>query len=86
MKPIIDTLKNVGMLTQFIGLRLTCYTNSKMFTWFGEETKSFESFFTIEANILFFHQNFLTLLIMKAWVMPYNIGSPVLALGAKLVK
>jgi hypothetical protein len=68
MKPIIDTLKNLGMLTQFIGLKLACYTNPKMFEWFGEETKSFENFFTIEANILLFHQSFLTSLIMKAWV------------------
>ena len=39
-----------------------------MFTWFGEETKSFETFFTIEANILLFQQSFLTSLIMKAWI------------------
>ena len=39
-----------------------------MFSWFEEETKSFENFFTIEANILLFHQNFLTNLVMKAWI------------------
>jgi hypothetical protein len=68
MRPIIDTLKRVGMLTQFIGLRLTCYTDPKMFAWFGEEAESYEQFFTIEANILLFHQTFLTSLIMKAWI------------------
>ena len=68
MNPIIDSLKKLGVLTQFIGLKLTCYTNPKMFTWFKEEVKAFENFFTIEANILLFHRNFLTSLIMKAWI------------------
>lgn len=68
LAPIFTTLKETGLLTQFIGLKLTCYTNPQMFAWFNEEVKSYESFFTIEANILLFHRNFLTTLMMKSWV------------------
>ena len=60
IEPIIDACRNVSMLTQFIGLKLTCYTNPKMFDWFHENVKSFENSFTIEANILMFHKSFLT--------------------------
>ncbi|RMZ94245.1 hypothetical protein BpHYR1_015836, partial [Brachionus plicatilis] len=49
--PIINTLSDVGMMTQFIELKLNCYTNPKMFDWFEESEKSYEEFFTIEANI-----------------------------------
>lgn len=39
-----------------------------MFNWFGETSQNYEDFFTIEANILIFSRNFLTTLMMKAWV------------------
>lgn len=68
LSPIVNSLKKTSMLTQFIGLDLVCYTNPRMFEWFGETKASYEQFYTIEANILLFHKNFLTLLIMKAWV------------------
>ena len=68
ISPIIESLKNVGMLTQFIELKLNCYTNPKMFDWFHETKDNYEDFFTIEANILLFHRSFITSLIMKAWV------------------
>ena len=51
-----------------IFLDLNCYTNPKMFEWFGEKSESYKLFYTIEANILLFHQNFLTSLLMKSWV------------------
>ena len=62
--------EDVGLLTQFIGLKLLCYTNPRMFDWFGEKnaTVDYADFFTIEANILLFHKNFLGSLLMKAWV------------------
>lgn len=68
LSPIIESLKDVGMLTQYIELKLNCYTNPKMFNWFHETKDSYEDFFTIEANILLFHRSFITSLIMKAWV------------------
>ncbi len=37
-------------------------------TWFGENVDDFENFDTIEANILYFTNNFITALVMKAWV------------------
>jgi hypothetical protein len=39
-----------------------------MMTWFGENVDDFENFDTIEANILYFTNNFITALVMKAWV------------------
>lgn len=66
--PIVNSCTDVGMLTQYIGLKLVCYTNPKMFEWFEEESKSYEDFFTIEANILMFHRSFLTSILMKAWI------------------
>lgn len=68
IKPVIDSVRKVGLLTQYIYLRLLHYTRPGMFTWFKESPDSFKDFFTIEANILFFHNNFLTKLIMKAWL------------------
>jgi len=66
--PIIDTLRNIGFLTQYIFLRLVDYTNPQMFKWFEETADMYTNFWTIEANILFFHNNFLTKLLMKAWI------------------
>lgn len=66
--PIVNTCSEVGMLTQYIGLKLTCYTHPMMFRWFDESPSSYENFFTIEANILMFHQSFLTSILMKAWI------------------
>lgn len=68
LEPVLSTLRQVGLLTQYIGLKLTCYTNPLQFNWFGEEASSYKDFDTIEANILFFHRNFLSSLIVKAWV------------------
>jgi hypothetical protein len=68
LQPLVNTLRDVGLLTQYIGLKLNCYTNPKQFEWFGETAKSYQDFYTIEANILFFHRNFITTLMMKAWV------------------
>ena len=47
---------------------LTSYTNPKMFEWFHESSQTFEKFFTIEANIFFFYQNFINALLIKFWV------------------
>ncbi len=66
--PVIDTLREIGFLTQYIYLRLVQYTNPLMFEWFEETVDVYKQFWTIEANILFFHNNFLTQLLMKAWV------------------
>ncbi len=65
---MIEALRNVGLLTQFIGLKLNCYTNPKMYEWFGETNKTYEGFYTIEANILLFYRNFITILMMKGWL------------------
>ncbi len=65
---IAKTCKETGLLTQFIGLRFNCYTNPAMFDWFNENPDSYEHLNTIEANILFFTNNFVTSLVMKAWV------------------
>ncbi|MFM7856417.1 MAG: hypothetical protein ACKO96_31975, partial [Flammeovirgaceae bacterium] len=64
IEPLVNACREVGLLTQFIGFNLICYTTMNQFIWFGEEWKTYEEVFTIEANILMFHRNFLTSLIM----------------------
>ena len=56
------------MIKKFIFIDLICYTNPKMFEWFGEKSETYKLFYTVEANILLFHQNFLTSLLMKSWI------------------
>ena len=68
LKPLLETLKTTGMLTQFIGLKLTSYTDPQMFEWFGETSEAYKGFFTIEANIFMFTNNFLTSIMMRAWI------------------
>ncbi len=68
IKQLANTCKETGLLTQFIGLRFICYTNPAIFDWFNENQNSYKYLNTIEANILFFTNNFVTSLVMKAWV------------------
>ena len=39
-----------------------------MFDWFGEKSFDYDQLKTIESDIIIVHKNFLTSLIMKAWV------------------
>ncbi len=66
--PVIDTLRQIGFLTQYIYLRLVQYTNPQMFEWFEETADMYKQFWTIEANIIFFKRSVVTSLVMKAWV------------------
>ena len=50
------------------GFKLSCYTNPKMFKWFGENSRSYDSIDTLEANVVFFHKNFISDLLLKAWI------------------
>ncbi len=68
LNSILRKAKTTGILTQFIGLELTCYTDSKMFAWFNENTKLFDRLWSIEANLLIMHRNFINSLIMKVWI------------------
>ncbi len=68
LEPIMNIVPITGLLTQFIGLKLKCYTNPKMFDWFQEKSDVYENLDTIEANILVMHKNFINILLMKAWV------------------
>ena len=68
LKPLFETLKNTGMLTQFINLKLTSYTDRHMFTWFGESVSDYERFYTIEANLIMYCDTFVSSLMMRAWI------------------
>ena len=68
LDPILETASITGLLSQFIGLKLLCYTNPKMFEWFHERSSTFDNLDTIEANFLIMKKNFINSLIMKAWV------------------
>lgn len=56
------------MLAHFFPLKLNCYTNPLMYEWFGETNETYNKFYTIETNVLLFKRNFLSALLMKAWV------------------
>jgi hypothetical protein len=68
LDPILETVSTTGLLSQYIGLKLNCYTNPKMFEWFNETENVYTNLDTIEANFLIMKRNFLNSLIMKAWV------------------
>jgi hypothetical protein len=65
---IIEASQETALLTRYISLYLTCFTHPLMFEWFGETPNMFRNIFTTEANFILINNNFLTSLIMKAWV------------------
>lgn len=83
---LLKTIKNIGILTQYIEFQLICYTNPKTFDWFGGTLKEFERFYTIDANTILFHRNFLTSLILKAWVTCALDTSCIAPIGSQLYK
>jgi hypothetical protein len=68
LQPMFITLREVGLLTQYIQLKLVCYTNPKQFEWFGDTANTYKDFYTMEAGLLFVRDSFLTRIILKAWV------------------
>jgi hypothetical protein len=82
MKKNIDLSKltgkanELGVLSRFIRNSLVCYTDKRMFKWFGYDltnesiSNSLNRMYSAEANLIFFSQNSLVnLLIMKAWTL-----------------
>lgn len=65
---IFEMTREVGMLARYIKTNLTCYTDERMFKWFGADRFEFVDMFSLEANFLLFNRNFLTSLIMKSWL------------------
>ena len=65
---LFPMVKRVGMLTRYLNLNLTCYTDRRMFEWFQQTPLEFSHLHTIEANIILLHNNLLTKLVMKSWV------------------
>jgi hypothetical protein len=47
---------------------LPCYTQRDTFTWFGEQSSTFEQVYIAEAGFLAITDNFLSRLILKTWV------------------
>jgi hypothetical protein len=68
IQPVMNVLSELGILTQILNFNLVCYTNPKMFDWFGLDVVEYADAFTIDANILMFKRTFETELVMKAWV------------------
>jgi hypothetical protein len=65
-------LQDVGIVSRFIQSSLTCYTDKRMFEWFGESKTTYEFYKSAEANFIIIKNNFITSLIMKAWVNLYG--------------
>ena len=68
IEAIIDYSKDIGLLTRYLDLKLPCYTDPRMFNWFGTNENQFHNVHTLEANFIVLNRNLLTELIMKAWV------------------
>ena len=49
-------------------LNLNCYSNSKIFKWFHTTLELYKDINLIKTNFLVFHRNFLSSLVLKAWV------------------
>ena len=56
------------MLASVAKLDVICYTNPRMFEWFGLDMAAYEGVSTIEGGFLMFKRSFLTSLIMKSWI------------------
>ena len=66
---LFEKSKEVGILSRYIQeTQLPCFTDKKMFEWFGETSKTFTEYKSAEANFIIIRNNFLTSLIMKAWI------------------
>ncbi|CAF1020303.1 unnamed protein product, partial [Brachionus calyciflorus] len=65
---LIERTNSYGISTRYLDLKLSCFTDSRMFEWFGETSKQYSDIQTLEANLIVLKKNFLTSLIMKAWV------------------
>ncbi len=67
---LLKTSFERGIITRYIDLYLTCFTHENMFKWFNNDVNTYSDVHSLEANfIILNNKNFLTHLIMKAWVM-----------------
>lgn len=69
IESILQTVREIGMMSRYLhDLLLPCYTDPRMFAWFGETEQAFERVHSAEANFIILHRNFLTEMVMKTWV------------------
>ena len=69
LEGLINYSYDVGLVLPLTHHNFTCYTNEKMFDWFQETTSNFASINThIHAAFLTVTKNFLSSIILKAWV------------------
>ena len=66
---LLEISKEVGILTRYLSLKLNCFTDSRMYYWFGSNKKEFENIYSLEANFIILQKNLFTEIMMKAWVM-----------------
>ena len=58
-----------GIITRYIDLYLTCFTDANMFKWFNNNVNTYLDVHSLEANFIIINKNnFVSHLIMKAWV------------------
>ena len=56
-----------GVAIAYLDLKLPCYTDSRMFEWFGEQAEQYTNINTFEANFIVLKKNFLTSFIVSIW-------------------
>ncbi len=67
--PLLDKAKQTGYLSTYLPpFKITCYTNPKMFEWFGENADDYQDIFSMEAGTLILYKNLLNMILMKAWL------------------
>jgi hypothetical protein len=66
---VLKVVREIGVVSRYLpGFNLPCYTDSRTFSWFKETDESLAGVYSAEANFIIIHRNFLSTLLMKAWV------------------
>ena len=67
---ILLVSEQLGMVTNDYknSLDLVCYSNKKIFKWFETLEDLYNRIKLVKTNFLVFHRNFLSTLVLKAWV------------------
>lgn len=64
----IERTRKVAFLSRFIIANLPCYTDERMFEWFGSKSNEYSHMRSLEANFFIFRKSLALDIILKAWV------------------
>lgn len=64
----IERTRKVAFLSRFIQMNLPCYTDERMFEWFGSDSHEYSKTRSLEANFFIFRKGLVLDIMLKAWV------------------